>query len=148
MARIPVFPSFWPGNTLPPAAPITGTTTQNTIAVTSNLDAGGAVPVTVASSSNLKPRCQAGNNKQRRPVSTPGHDHVDSGAGPSTGDLVFQQWDPTCRYGVPGGKKRRKLMPITGTGNPQAAQKRGKSAGKSVASGTDTGANSAVESEM
>ena len=127
MARIPVFPSFWPIGTPPPAA-------QNPIAVTSILDAGGAVPV----ASSSKPRYQA---KQRRPVPT--HDHITFEAGPSTGNLVVQQWDPTCRYGVPGGKKRRKPMPTTG--NPEATQKRGKRSGRSVASGINTGANSVVE---
>jgi hypothetical protein len=120
MARIPVFPSFWPIGTPPPAAPVTGTTApQDTITVTPlPADAGG---VPVASSS--KPRHRKG--KQRNPAST--HDHVNAEAGPSMGGLVVQQWDPITQYRDSGEttRKRRKL-----TDNTEATQRRGKRSGK------------------
>ena len=63
-----------------------------------------------------------------------------SGAGPSKGGLVVQQWDPTRQYGVHSGRKRRRL--VSGT-----AKTRGKRARKSPASGTNTGASVAEAEE-
>jgi hypothetical protein len=102
MERIPVFPSVWP------TAPVIGKTAiQNAIAIP---DAGDAGPV----ASSSEPQCQPGNSKPHRSESTPGNYHVHSEAGSSTGNFSVQHWDPELRYGVVGGKKRRKVMPTTG----------------------------------
>jgi hypothetical protein len=94
MESIPVFPSVWP------AAPVVGgTAIQNTVAMTSTSGAGDA-----------EPQGQAGNSEQRTSASIPGNHHVQSEpeAGPSTGNF-YRPWYPGLRYGVIGGKKRRKL---------------------------------------
>ena len=100
MERISMFPSIWP------AAPVIGRAIQNTVAVSSVPDAGHAIPI--ASSSQPQSLAGPGNSKQHGSESTLGNVHVHSEAGSSPSNFSVRYWYPGLRYGVAGGKKRRK----------------------------------------